>query len=411
MPAAAAAAEQAQQPLVAWLVPVMHAAADELCSYAGLAAGGALWQPQQAAAAVEHTAAAGQVARRAQVAVGCGCSGLHLLVQQQQAGATADRLVAGCLEVLHGFVAAQQQAAPLVDEQQRSAAGWQHAAAQLTALADCCHALAGAAAAGGLHTQSQAGAAQAAAASIDAALALQAEALGAAARGKGRPAAGSAAALAVYCHRLSWKAAVGLLELQQALSPSHDPQQAQRWQGQQAGLLAAALSGLRRSAGSAALASDPRGLLLQLRCCRLALPAALRQGRVARLALALRQPEGPAAEEDLQLALAAWVCGAAWQAYKGDAAATAARSAACTSARPLRQFHRATCLPCRAGAAVATKRRRAGLTAAVVSTCLHPQLFTAASARCALTAARCSNRRSCGGCIDWGGGSRCLALI
>ena len=229
------------------------------------------------------------------------------------------------------------------------AAAWQQAASQLAPLADCCASLEAAIDAGwlaGREQQETLGATTAAAAAaLDAVLALQALEATAATAAGGGPRGGG---LTVYAHRLCWKAAAKLASLQaqlQAVAPCSS-QQEQRWHEQQAALLAAAICSLEQAAHTPALAADYRGLLLQLRCCRLLLPAAMVHKQVAQLALERRQQPDAGAGHGAA-ALAAWLCAAAWQAY--DAANAA------------------------------VKRRRAGMTAGLVTTCLNPVLFEPAA--------------------------------
>lgn len=374
--------QRRRQLLADWLVAALTGiAADELASYASLAAGAALWgqQQQQQVPGQQHEQPddATPAARRAQLVLGCVCGALRLLAwhQQQQgscqaAGPAGERLAGSCLEVLQSFRAATSQAGwlePLHREGQPGAAGWQLAAARLLPLADCCVALAAAAEAGWLQGRAPAGAvAEAANASLDAVLQLQVLAAQVAAAqqqgkeskasGANSNASGSPAALAAYCHRLCWKAADALLQLLGGLHrggqkvqhhgqawqhqhAGHAPHAApldtyrQRWEGQQAAVLADALDSLQRSSAVPALASDARGLLLQLRCCRVALQAALAQPRVGQLVAAHRQGAGgaaaagvagaaaaaaaPAAASQPSMLLAAWVCEVVWGAYEG----------------------------------------------------------------------------------------------
>lgn len=331
---------------------VLAAAADELASYAGMLAGASLWARQQSRALPEGPTAGsaqGDAVRGAQLALSCLCRGLQLLACQtgtpQYAGtAPAGRQLAGaCLQTLRSFVEVQegqQLAAPANWDVQH----WQQAAAQLLPIADCCPALSVAASVGWLDGPRQAAAASAADAALEAVLRLQAAALDAAAaaqaRGKAATASGTAGALAAYTHRLCWKAAHALVLLlqrlrceraaqasvQQQLPPQDQPQ---RWAEQQAAVLAAALTSMQRSAQLPALASDARGILFQLRCCRLVLPAALADAQMARLALDHRQQreqrpqrlqqEAALAGGGADAELAAWLCQAAWQVYEGAA--------------------------------------------------------------------------------------------
>lgn len=337
---------------------MLAAAADELASYASMAAAACLWAQPEAPA---DSAAQGQAARRAQLALGCLCLGLQLLACQPGVlaqGGTAPagcRLAAGCLQALQGFVEAQQ-AQQATAAAAWDAARWQNAAAQLLPLAECCSALWAAAEAGWLHDHSLAAAAAAASESLSHLLQLQLAASDAAAaaqaQGKAATAGGTAGALAAYSHRLCWKAAHALVIFLQRL-PSGQPghagscagqpapqEQLGHWEERQAFVLAAALASLERAAVLPALASDARGLLFQLRCCRLVLPAALADARVARQVLARRQqgqgarqlqqqaaaPGGSTGDElaaaqggDAQADLAAWLCQVAWQAYEGAA--------------------------------------------------------------------------------------------
>lgn len=320
----------------------LAAAADELASYAGIAAAATLWaqsrspaQPEVAAA----SAAQGEASRRAQLALSCLCRSLQLLACQPGTLALAGaapaghRLAAGCLEALHSFGLVLQS------QQQAAAAGgdvghWQQAAARLLPMADCCAALSTAAKAGWLDGPSLAAAASAAAGALDAVLQLQGTALkaaaGAQAQGKAATASGTAGALAAYTHRLCWKVAHGLVLLLQRLHTQQPAQgHSQNWQEQQAAVLAAVLTSMERSAQLPAVASDARDLLFQLRCCRLALPAALASEDVARLALAHRrqreelpqqlQQQADASLGSADVELTAWLCQAAWQVYEGAA--------------------------------------------------------------------------------------------
>ena len=288
----------------------------------------------------------------AQLALGCVCASLQLLVQVRRGGgAAADQLASCCLQTLQRCAAAAAAVAAAAAGQPvvpgATSGEWQRAVATLQPLAGCCDALAAAMGAGWLsgleQHQTLAAAAEASETALDAVLVLQAAAAGAAAAtGTCKQAGGPAA----YHHRLCWRAIAGLLALRQQLQLA---QQREGWPEQQAAAFAAALSGLQQAAHAPALAADHRGLLLQLRCCRLLLPTALQQHQVGQLALARRQQVPAAATQAGQVssspaaALAGWVCSAAWQAYEA--------------------------------AAVAAKRRRVGLTAAVASTCLHPALF------------------------------------
>lgn len=327
--------QQTQQPrLLDWLAAAVCAAADELGSYASMTAA-AVWQAEPAAA--------DQAGRAAQLAAACLCGSLELVLALQGLGAPVEHLAGCCLDILQRFAAAAPeqwwrglQGAELVV--------WHSAAARVVPLGDCGAALAAAVQAGWAQGPEQRQvadeAAAAAAAGLDAVLLVAAAAA---------VAAGQQGGLPVYVHRLCWKAAASLLLLQQQLHQGQ-PQQ-QRWDEQQAAVLAAALLGLQQAQQSAALAADHRGLLLQLRCCRMLLPAALEQPRVAQLALAKRRaPAAPAASDSASdgAALAAWLCSAAWQAYEA--------------------------------AAAAVNRRRPGMAAAVVATCLHPALFATAGA-------------------------------
>lgn len=338
--------ERQQPSVLNFLATVIGCNADELASYAGMAAA-PLWRQQQQQQAGEEQER--QQDATAQLALTCVCDGLQLLIQLNH-GAAGERLAACCLDALQGFAASAQAAAgqqPVTSTADGSA--WQREAAPLQPLANCCSALAAAAAAGLLSAAEQHSCSEAAVAALNSVLSLQAAAAeAAAASGTSKHASG----LAAYCHRLCWKAVHGLLLLLQQLQPAGDlvgSQQQQQSEEQQAAVLAAALNGLQQASHAPALAADYRGLLQQLRCCRLLLPAALQQQRLAQLVLAQRQEAATAgqASTDLGVALAAWVCSAAWQGYEA--------------------------------AAAAAKRRRAGLTAAVVSTCLHPALFSTAA--------------------------------
>lgn len=346
---------QQQPPLVDWLAAAIGSGADELASYASMAAA-PLWQQPQQLAAGEEGRQQGAAALPALAGV---CNSLRLLVQLESGARPAsEQLISCCLGALQSYAATADTPAAAG---QHPAAGtadssaWQQAAAPLQPLADCCSALAAAAEVGWLNTAEQqlggaaAGeaASQAAAAALNAVLLLQASAAEAAAASGASKQAGG---LAAYCHRLCWKAAHNLLLLLRHMhsSPSLHGQQRQQWDDQQVAALATALTGLQRASHAPALAADYRGLLLQLRCARLLLPDALQQPGLAQRVLAC-QPE-PAAQPAIShssteptVALAAWLCSAAWQGYEA--------------------------------AAAAAKRRRAGLTAAVVSTCLHPALF------------------------------------
>ncbi|KAL4440005.1 hypothetical protein ABPG75_003006 [Micractinium tetrahymenae] len=395
--------EPVEQP-AGWLAEclsvLLAAGADELASYAGMAAAASLWAAvpgQMQPGRLAGGAAEEQAPRRAQLALSCLCGSLQLLACQRgslgRAVATGgQRLAAGCLEALCSFGQAQQGG------QQAQAAGWnaarwQLAAAQLLPVADCCSALATAAEARWLDSPSQAAAGSAAGVALDGVLRLQAAALEAAAaaqaQGKAAMASGTPGALAAYSHRLCWKAAHALMLLLQLLQTrqqgqaggtSSQPLPAQQpWEEQQAAVLAAALTSLQRSAALSALASDARGLLYQLRCCRLVLPGPLASAQVGQAALAQRQRGQQPHEQQQQVAassgsanveLAGWLCQAAWLAYEG--------------------------------AAVATKRRRAGLTAAVVSACLHPQLFEPRAASAALHAPDGPVQRLLGGLLELG---------
>ena len=253
-----------------------------------------------------------------------------------------------------------------------SASKWQQAAAQLLPLAECCRSLAAAVEAVRFHalirhllTDAAVAAAEAA---LNAVLAVQAAAVASAAADSGgkAPARGSGGSgtPAGYCHRMCWKAIESLLFLQQQLPPWLNPGQGHERTVQHARALAAALNGLQQAGTAPGLACDHRCLLLQLRCCRMLLPTALDQRGMREMALFQEHPkqqEVPPqghSKASGRAALVSWLCGAAWQGYEG--------------------------------AAVATKRRRAGMTAAVVSTCLHPALFEGAKIRrvpCLLQAA------------------------
>jgi hypothetical protein len=355
-----------------WLEGVICSAADELASHAGMHSVTSLWgtlAPQQGSNGgqqqqQQQPADDQQGSRVAHLALHCVAGSLRLLLSSRQrraASATANvaraRLAACCLDAVCGFAAArevgqaQQQAAPA------SAKEWERVAAQLVPLPACCHALAAALQAGlqlgqVLPPPQLARASQASAAALDAVLSLQAAAAAASAAGDGCEGGRAAAA---WCHRLSWKAADGLLMLRlqlEQLNWKAEQQQAQGWEQQQGRVLAAALLSLEAEGSATGPAADPRRLLLQLRCCRLLLPRALQQPTVRQQALALRPAaaltaaagssdgdEGTTSEAEL----AGWLCHAAWRAYSGGAAGS--------------------------------RRRRAGLTAALASTCLHPALF------------------------------------
>ena len=336
---------QQQQPSVLkWLATVIACNADELASYASMAAA-PLWRQQQQHQQQAREELGRQQDATAQLTLTCVCDSLQLLIQLNH-GAAGERLAACCLDALQGCAAAASAQAVGTGS---SGSAWQRAAAPLQPLVNCCSALAAAAAAGLLSAAEQHSCSEAAAVALQSVLSLQvATAAAAAASGTSKQASG----LAAYCHRLCWKAVHGLLLLLQQLQPAGPlvgSQQQQQSEEQQAAVLAAALNGLQQASHAPALAADYRGLLLQLRCCRLLLPAALQQQRLAQLALAQRQgaaTTGQASSEP-EIALAAWVCSVAWQGYEA--------------------------------AAAAAKRRRAGLTAAVVSTCLHPALFSTAA--------------------------------
>lgn len=330
------AAATAQHTLLQWLTAAVGEAADELASYASLSAV-ELWQPGGGQHGV----------KKAQLVLDTVCASLRLLMSREPVEPSTERLATCCLEVLQSFVAGSLQletagACPDGD----AAQAWQQAAAQLLPVADCSGALAAAVKAGWAqgHEQQQmlAQASSAAAAALQAVLSLQAAAAAAAAAGD--------SGLPVYCHRLCWKAIASLLSLLQQLQQAQPHEQ---WEQQQASALAAALNALQHSPQVPALAADQRCLLLQLSCCRLLLPETLQQQRVGQLALGRQQRLGPAAaagtDGGQEAVLAGWLCDAAWQAYKG--------------------------------AGAASKRRWAGLTAALVSTCLHPALFEGSAAR------------------------------
>jgi hypothetical protein len=343
---------------------VLAAAGAELAAYAELAAAEALWQPapQQGG---QDRGVGRPSARLAQQALACASGGLSLLLAggQQPAAEAAARLAACCLHTLQSFAAAEgrRQGPP------SCAACWQAAAARLAPLADCSLALAAAAGSGRGWQRQQLprhddvrAAAQAA---LGAVLALQGAAGAAAVRGGG----GGEEATA-YCHRLCWRAADGLLELLhcQGLAlggeRQQDADQQRRWEEQQAAALAAALRALEAEAGDSGPDADPRRTLLQLRCCRRLLPAALEGPRLRRLLLDQQQSAGAEAadpasgdagggdngcgsrEEAEVAALVGWLARAAWRAYESGAAGS--------------------------------RRRRAGLTAALVAACLHPALFS-----------------------------------
>lgn len=352
------AASAPQQPLQQWLAAAAIEAADELGSYASMAAA-ALQQPEQPQKQQQPGS------RTAQLALGCAASSLRLLMaapadeHAPSRQPAVERLSACCVATLQAFAAAAQglqQAAAAATA--ADAAVWQQVAAWQAPVAECSSALAVAVESSWLQgregEEELSQAAAAATAALAAVLALQATAAAAAPAGapsQKRGGASSGGSLPVYCHRQCWKAAASLLALQQGLNA---PQPHAGWEEQQAGVLAAALNSLQHAGAVAALAADHRSLLLQLRCCRLLRPAAAQQPRIAQLALAQRQQAQPAAAPadctagSQQLALAGWLCDAAWDAYEG--------------------------------ATAAFKRRRAGLTAAVVSTCLHPTLFGAGTA-------------------------------
>lgn len=340
-----------QHPMLDWLAAVVSSGAEELASYASMAAAPLWQQPQQLQPAREE--AGRQQGSTAQLALTCVCNSLQLLALLDCCGGPAsERLLACCLGALQGYAASA--GAPSTPGQQAAAgpsdgSAWQRAAAPLQPLASCGAALAAAMEAGWLSAAEQQptleAAAEAAVAALASVLSLQAAAAAAAAGSSSKQTSG----LAAYCHRLCWKAVASLLILLQQLrlaGPSHGLQQ--QWEEQQAAALADALNGLQRASGAPALAADYRGLLLQLRCCRLLLPTTLQQKRVAQLALAQRQHAAASATgqagSEPNLELATWVCSAAWQAYEA--------------------------------AAAAAKRRRSGLTAALASTCLHPALFS-----------------------------------
>ena len=362
-----------QYPLVHCLAATLCCIADELASYSGMLAAALLWSPMEQQELGGSTGQ--QDSRPALLSLRCMSSSLGMLLswRRQQVTGAADaavgQLARCCLEVLRCFAAACQGR----DEQHvqpACAAGWQRAASQLAPLAECCRALARALE-GHQQQQSLAGAAaEAASAALGSVLSLQTAAAAATIAAPAVPAPGgkhqaaaaatssSDAAAAAFCHRLCWKAAVGLLGVCQQLAAEQpqDAYQQQRWEEQQASLLAVALRSLEAEAGITGPAADPRRLLLQLRCCRLLLPAALEQPRVLHLALSYRQPRdltasGGGSSEALA-ALVGWLCSAAWRAYEGTA--------------------------------TGSRRRRTGLTAALVATCLHPALFDASAdpARC-----------------------------
>jgi hypothetical protein len=373
---------QQQQPLLEWLVIAVSYAAEELASYASLSAA-ALWQPSERSEASEPPAAERHAARRRQLSLFCVCSSLRLLLSHhlpdaEQPDAATGRLAGCCLEMLRSFVSAQGQPQQQQLERLSAAAAaepnapeWQQAAAQLLPLADCCRSLAQAVQTVRFHALMRhllTDAAVAAAAALHAVLAVQAAAVASAAAASGSKAAargGSGSGTpAGYCHCMCWKAIDSLQVLQQQLPPWLSQGQGQGLEEQHARALAAALNGLEQAGSVPGLAGDHRCLLLQLRCCRMLLPAALEQRNMREQALFQQHPkkhEVPPqghSKASGRATLVSWLCSAAWQAYEGTA--------------------------------VATKRRRAGMTAAVVSTCLHPALFEGAKIRCVPCRAYCS---------------------
>ncbi|EFN52863.1 hypothetical protein CHLNCDRAFT_138347 [Chlorella variabilis] len=309
-----------QYPLVHCLAATLCCIADELASYSSMLAAALLWSPMEQQELGGSTGQ--QDSRPALLSLRCMSSSLGMLLswRRQQVTGAADAAVGQLARALEGH------------QQQQSLAG---------------------------------AAAEAASAALGSVLSLQAAAAAATIAAPAVPAPGgkhqaaaaatssSDAAAAAFCHRLCWKAAVGLLGVCQQLAAEQpqDAYQQQRWEEQQGSLLAVALRSLEAEAGITGPAADPRRLLLQLRCCRLLLPAALEQPRVLHLALSYRQPRdltasGGGSSEGMA-ALVGWLCSAAWRAYEGTA--------------------------------TGSRRRRTGLTAALVATCLHPALFDASA--------------------------------
>lgn len=333
-----------------FLAATIDQTAGELVGYSVMMAAGAFWDLRQQDPQQE------QGTRLTHLSLSCVSGSLGLLLARQQQGAmpfgdgAASRLAACCFTVLSCFVAAQQsqhedQLVPA------TLAGWQQAATQLSAVAGVCKALRQAAESERWIELLQQQGSQAdilAADALDAIMHLQAAA--AASSSARQCSSGEEQAAASYCHRLCWKAAVSVLELQ--LSVSH--QQQDRWEEQQAQVLGAVFHSLEADIGGTGSLVDVSRLLVLLGCCRLLLPAILQRPRTVQLAVAQRQGATQAASNGMQpgsqqpaVMLVSWLIDVAWGAFNRTAQGS--------------------------------QHRKAGVTAALVSTCFHPVLFAPSS--------------------------------